>query len=79
MKNLTYYWFAALAYLRGYLYNKVVDPGRPTCTTGLNGKGEARAMYVRHNWIPWRYRRVLEGAHGISRTFITEYIEDSNE
>lgn len=70
MKLLAYYWFAALAYIRGWI--GVRNPARrETCTTGLNGPGEARDMYLRHNWVPYIYRRI-KGARGLSRTFITD-------
>jgi hypothetical protein len=44
---------------------------RETCTIGLNGKGEAREMFMRHNWIPYIYRRV-NGTRYMSRTFFTD-------
>ena len=70
MRNLTYYWLAALAYIRGWL--GVRNPmTRETVTIGLNGKGEARAMYLHHRWVPYIYRRV-KGTSNLSRTFITD-------
>ena len=70
MRNLTYYWLAALAYIRGWLGVRDTMT-RETCTAGLNGKGEARTMYVKHNWVPYIYRRI-KGTSYLSRTFITD-------
>jgi hypothetical protein len=76
MKQITYYWFASLAYVRGWLYTVgwmrwFCHPNRECCVTGLNGKGEAMDMFVRHNWIPYSYRRI-KGCNGFSRAFITD-------
>ena len=70
MRNLLYYWLAALAYARGWFGAKL-PANVESCTTGLNGKGEARSMYVMHNWKPYSYRRI-KGTPGFSRSFITE-------
>lgn len=69
MKNALYFWYATIAYVRGWLGCK--NPGRyPTCTASLNGPGEARSMFVSHNWKPYIYRRAI-GSRVWSRTFIT--------
>lgn len=69
MKNALYFWYAALAYARGWLGFK--NMGRcPTCTLGLNGPGEARTMFIQQGWKPYIYRRAI-GSRAWSRTFIT--------
>jgi len=69
MKNALYFWYAALAYIRGWL--GVKNSGEyPTCCLGLNGPGEARSMFVSHGWKPYIYRRAI-GSRYLSRTFIT--------
>ena len=69
MRSLYYYWFALLAYARGIL-NVRNKMQMPTCTTGLNGKGEAKTMYIKHNWVPYIYR-YCKATKSYSRTFIT--------
>lgn len=69
MRNIFYYWYAMLAYIRGWLKVTAMSTKYETCSCCLNGKGEARTMYVKHNWIPYVYRR----CYGLmSRTFITD-------
>jgi hypothetical protein len=67
MKNALYYWYAALAYIRGWLGWRNLTH-YTTCTTGLNGPSEARSMFVSHGWKPYIYRR---SGSIWSRTFIT--------
>lgn len=48
---------------------------RPGCTTGLNGKGEAMDMYIRHRWVPYSYYR-HKGSKRLARTFVTSKQEN---
>lgn len=71
----TYYMLAFMAYARGWAYNIGVlkhffPSNQETCTTGLNGRHEARDMYLKHGWKPYCYKRI-SGCSGYSRTFIT--------
>lgn len=69
MKYIAYFWLSSMARIRGHIGIRSCSKYE-TCTTGLNGRGEAVEMYINHGWIPYIYRKV-KGASGLSRTFIT--------
>jgi len=75
VKNGLYYFYTALAYVRGWLGWSIIRAHSSTCTTGLNGRGEAKHMFLLHGWKPYIYRKYNRSG-GLSRTFIIK--EDVN-